>query len=110
VLLTGATASVRGSPGFAAFSGALAAKRALAQSMARELSPKGIHVAHLLVDGPVDGEFVRTAVPDLIAQHTDEAPRLISPDDVAEMFLFIHNQPRSAWTFEVDLRPWCEKW
>uniref|UniRef100_A0A7S0WL07 3-oxoacyl-[acyl-carrier-protein] reductase n=1 Tax=Pyramimonas obovata TaxID=1411642 RepID=A0A7S0WL07_9CHLO len=110
ILFTGATASMRGASGFAAFAGAKAAKRALAQAMARELAPQGIHVAHVVIDGPVDGEFVRSLIPERAAQDTAERPTLVRPDDVAAVFYMLHCQPRSAWTFELDVRPWTEAW
>jgi len=100
ILFTGATASVRGGNGFAAF--------ASAQSMARELGPKGIHVAHVIVDGAIDGVFTRTNRPDadaLLAQNL-----ILRPEDIAANYLNLHHQSRSAWTHEMDLRPWSETW
>ncbi len=108
IIFTGATASVRGGAGFAAFAGAKHAKRALAQSMARELGPKGIHVAHSIVDGPIDTAFIRNNFADLVA--TRPADGLLSPDDIAESYVHIHKQSRSAWTHELDMRPWVETW
>lgn len=108
ILFTGATASRRGRAGFAAFAGAKHGLRALAESMARELGPEGIHVAHVVIDGPVDMPWIRENAPELVA--TRPADGLLQPDDVAETYLFLHRQPRSAWTFEIDLRPWCEPW
>lgn len=108
ILFTGATASMRGRAGLAAFAGAKHALRALAQSMARELGPEGIHVGHVVVDGPIDMPWIRENFPDLVAQRPPDG--LLRPDDVAESYLALHRQPRSAWTFELDLRPWVEPW
>jgi NAD(P)-dependent dehydrogenase (short-subunit alcohol dehydrogenase family) len=94
ILFTGATASLRGSANFAAFSGAKHALRALAQSMARELGPKNIHVAHVVIDGAIDTEFLQSTF----------------PEHIAENYWHLHAQPRDAWTFELDLRPYMEKW
>lgn len=109
IIFTGATASVRGAAGFAAFSGAMHAKRALAQSMARELGPKGIHVAHTVIDGPIDTPWTREQMQHLLAER-DWDDNMLVPDHIAEMYWQIHNQPRSAWTFELDMRPWAETW
>jgi NAD(P)-dependent dehydrogenase (short-subunit alcohol dehydrogenase family) len=109
ILFTGATASVRGGAGYAAFAGGKHAKRALAQSMARELGPKGIHVAHVVIDGAIDTAFIRENRPDLYEQRKG-SEGLLAPDAIAEVFWQIHRQPRAAWTFETDLRPWTETW
>lgn len=103
ILFTGATASLRGGPGFAAFAGAKFALRALAQAMSRELAPKGVHVAHVVVDGRIDSEAVRARF------QVDEA-ELMPPDAIAKTFFAVHAQERDAWTFEIDLRPWGEAW
>ena len=108
ILFTGATASLRGSAGFAAFAGAKHALRALAQSMARELGPRGVHVAHVIVDGAIDTEFIRTQFPERYA--LKEQGGILSPDHIAENYWHLHQQPRDAWTFELDLRPYMEKW
>ena len=108
ILITGATASVRGGPGFAAFAGAKFALRGLAQSMARELAPRGIHVAHVIVDGRIDAAAVREKFADQIADSGPDG--LMSPTAIAETFHAIHAQPRDCWTFEIDLRPWREVW
>jgi len=108
MLFTGATASLRGSANFAAFAGAKHALRALAQSMARELGPRGIHVAHVVVDGAIDTEFIRTQFPERYAKKADAG--ILDPDHIAENYWFLHAQPRDAWTFELDLRPWIERW
>lgn len=108
ILFTGATASMRGSADFAAFAGAKAALRALAQSMARELGPKNIHVAHVVVDGSIDTEFTRTNFPQRHALGQQDG--ILSPEHIAQNYWWLHQQPRDAWTFELDLRPWMEKW
>jgi NAD(P)-dependent dehydrogenase (short-subunit alcohol dehydrogenase family) len=108
ILFTGATASVRGGIGFSAFAGAKHGLRAIAQSMARELGPRGIHVVHTLIDGPIETEFTLNR-PDLLAERQYE-DGLLQPDDIAETYLDLHRQDRSAWTHEIDLRPWGEKW
>lgn len=108
IIFTGATASLRGGAGFSAFAGAKQALRALAQSMARELGPHNIHVAHVLIDGAIDTEFIRGIIPDVDAKRAEDA--ILSPDAIAENYVMLHRQPRSAWTHELDLRPWKEKW
>ena len=108
IIFTGATASLRGSANFAAFAGAKHALRALAQSMARELGPKGIHVAHVVVDGAIDTEFIRNNFPDRYAMKAQDA--ILNPAHIAENYWHLHRQPRDAWTFELDLRPWNERW
>lgn len=108
IIFTGATASMRGGKGFAAFSGAKFALRALAQSMARELGPKGIHVAHSVIDGAIDTAWIRENFPDRAA--LDDEGGILKPDDIAETYWHIHRQPRTAWTHEIDLRPWIESW
>jgi len=108
ILFTGATASVRGGAGFSAFAGAKHALRALAQSLARELGPKGIHVAHVVIDGAIDGTFIRSTMPDAAEKLTREA--ILVPDEIAKNYVWLYRQKRSAWTFEMDLRPWSETW
>ena len=108
VIFTGATASLRGREGFAAFAGAKHALRALAQSMARELGPKGIHVAHPIIDGAIDTEFIRTNFPERYA--LKDAGGIVNPDHIADAYWALHTQPRDAWTHELDLRPWAETW
>ncbi len=108
MLFTGATASLRGSAHFAAFAGAKHALRALAQSMARELGPKNIHVAHLIIDGAIDTEFIRTQFPERYALKQNDG--ILDPEHIAENYWYLHKQPRDAWTFELDLRPWIERW
>ena len=108
ILFTGATASVRGGKGFAAFAAAKFGLRAVAQSMARELGPQGIHVAHVIIDGVIDTPQVDERFPGMRADKGEEG--LLLPDDIAEVYWHLHSQPRSAWTQELDLRPWREKW
>ena len=108
ILFTGATASLRGSANFAAFSGAKHALRALAQSMARELGREGVHVAHVVIDGAIDTEFIRSNFPERYATKADDG--ILSPEHIAENYWYLHTQPRDAWTFELDLRPWNERW
>jgi NAD(P)-dependent dehydrogenase (short-subunit alcohol dehydrogenase family) len=108
ILFTGATASVRGGAGFSAFAGAKHALRALAQSLAREIGPKGVHVAHVVIDGAIDGAFVRGLMPD--APEKLEREEILVPDEIAKNYVWLYRQKRSAWTFEMDLRPWAETW
>jgi NAD(P)-dependent dehydrogenase (short-subunit alcohol dehydrogenase family) len=107
ILFTGATASVRGSAQFAAFAAAKGGLRQVAQSMARELGPKGIHVASVIIDGMIDSQRVRERFPERVAQLPEDG--MLKPADIAEIYFQLHSQPRSAWSLEVDLRPWAEK-
>jgi len=108
ILFTGATAGMRGAANFAAFAGAKHALRALAQSMARELGPKGIHVAHVVVDGAIDTAFIRENFPERYALKDQDG--ILNPEHIAENYWYLHTQPRDAWTHELDLRPWIERW
>jgi len=108
VLFTGATASLRGGAGFSAFAGAKHGLRALAQSLARELGPKGVHVAHIVIDGAIEGAFIRSIMPDAAEKLKRE--EILAPDEIARNYVWLHSQRRSAWTFEMDLRPWTETW
>jgi len=108
ILFTGATASMRGREGFSAFAAAKAGLRVLAQSAARELAPKGLHVAHVVVDGAIDGVFTRSNRDNVEELLTED--RILKPDDIAANYVWLHKQPRSAWTHELDLRPWTEAW
>ena len=108
ILFTGATAGLRGASGFAAFAGAKHGIRALAQSMARELGPMGLHVAHVVVDGAIDTEFIRDNFPEKYAQKDQDG--ILDPEHIADSYWYLHSQPRDAWTFELDLRPWIERW
>jgi NAD(P)-dependent dehydrogenase (short-subunit alcohol dehydrogenase family) len=106
VIFTGASGSLRGKPGFAQFAAAKAGLRMIAQAMAREFGPQGIHVAHVVIDGGVDGERLRTGAPAMVeARGTDG---LLGVDPIAEAYWQIHRQHRSAWAHEVDLRPFKE--
>lgn len=106
IIFTGATASLRGGSGFSAFAGAKFALRALAQSMARELGPQGIHVAHPIIDGAIDTAFIRDNFPERYA--LKEQDGILNPEHIAEQYWQIHCQPRDSWTHELDLRPWME--
>lgn len=108
IIFTGATAGLRGSANFAAFAGAKHALRALAQSMARELGPRHIHVAHVVVDGAIDTEFIRENFPERYAMKEQDG--ILNPDHIADNYWHLHTQPRDAWTHELDLRPWIERW
>lgn len=108
IIFTGATAGLRGSAYFSAFAGAKHALRALAQSMARELGPQNIHVAHIVVDGAIDTEFIETTFPEKYALKAQDG--ILNPEHIAENYWHITQQPRDAWTHELDLRPWMEKW
>lgn len=107
ILFTGATASVRGSSHFAAFAAAKNGLRAVAQSMARELGPRNLHVAHIVIDGMIDSAATRSRFPDRVKDLGPEA--MLDTDAIAELYYQVHAQPRTAWTFEADLRPWAER-
>ena len=106
VIFTGASGSLRGKPGFAHFAAAKAGLRMVSQSMAREYGPRGLHVAHVLIDGGVDGERLRQAVPGMAERLG--ADGLLEVDAIADSYWALHVQPRSAWTQELDLRPYRE--
>jgi NAD(P)-dependent dehydrogenase (short-subunit alcohol dehydrogenase family) len=113
IFFTGATASLRGGAGYAAFAAAKAGLRAVAQSAARELGPKNIHVAHLVIDAGVDTEWVRERI--RIREGDDalrnlDPNRLMHPASVAEAYWQLYRQPSDAWTFEMDVRPFGEQW
>jgi len=111
IMFTGATASVRGGSGFAAFAAAKFGLRALAQSMARELAPKNIHVAHLIIDGAIDSAAIHRRLSAATGAMPDLAPdSLIQTRSVAEAYWALHNQSRDGWTHELDLRPYSERW
>ena len=107
IFFTGATASIRGGAGFSAFSGAKFALRSLSQSMARELGPQGIHVTHFIIDGAIDTPFIKENFPDTYA--LKEKDGILQPKEIAEAYWNIHVQHPSAWTQEMDLRPYMEK-
>lgn len=110
IFFTGATASLRGGSGFAAFSAAKFGLRAVAQAMARELGPQGIHIAHLIIDSGVDTAWVRGRIEEREGPDAIAAGRLMEPSSIAETYWTLHHQPRDAWTHELDLRPYGEKW
>ena len=106
LIFTGASGSLRGKANFAPFAAAKAALRNLAQSIAREFGPQNIHVGHVVVDGGILGERLLTYRPQLAAERGDDG--MLNIDAIAEAYWFLHNQQRSAWTLELDLRPWAE--
>lgn len=106
LIFTGATAALRGRGPFTAFAAAKAGLRSLAQSAAREYGPKGVHVAHVVIDGGIDGERLRTSAPERALEAGDSG--LLDPDAIAETYWALHQQQRSAWTHELDLRPYKE--
>ena len=108
IIFTGASGSLRGKAMFGGFAQGKAALRALAQSCAREFGPQGLHVAHVVIDGAVDGNRINSLLPDLKGQVGDDG--LLHPEGIAENYWHIHHQPRSAWTHELDVRPWAESW
>ncbi len=108
IIFTGATASVRGGSGFSAFASAKFGLRAVAQSMARELGPKGIHVAHSVIDGAIDTAWIAENFPERYAAKGQDG--ILNPEHIAEAYWQLHRQARSAWTHELDLRPWMETW
>ncbi len=107
ILFTGATASIRGGAEFSAFAASKSGLRAMAQSMAREFGPKGIHVAHVVVDGLIDSPVIRERFAAEIASLP--ADGALSPEAIGQAYVDLHHQNRSAWSFEIDLRPWAEK-
>jgi NAD(P)-dependent dehydrogenase (short-subunit alcohol dehydrogenase family) len=108
LIFTGASASLRGRAGFAAFNSAKAALRNLAQAMAKELGPKGLHVGHVVVDGGIDGDKLRKGRPEMVQRFGEE--RLIDLSGLADAYWFLHQQPPRAWTFELDMRSKLEPW
>jgi NAD(P)-dependent dehydrogenase (short-subunit alcohol dehydrogenase family) len=108
IIFTGATASQRGREGYSAFAGAKHALRALAQSMSRELAPKGVHVAHVVLDGAMEGAFIKGMVPDYETRLANG--EIVAVEEAAKNWVWLWQQHKSAWTHELDLRPWTEKW
>ncbi len=108
ILFTGATASIRGGAIFGAFASAKHGLRALAQSMARELGPKNIHVAHVIIDAAVETDWIKENHPEYDALSAQDG--IVQPEDLAKNYVMLHEQARNAWTFELDIRPWVEKW
>ncbi|QIE55379.1 SDR family oxidoreductase [Pikeienuella piscinae] len=107
ILVTGASASVKGYANGAAFASAKFALRGMTQAMARELGPLGVHVAHVVIDGAIDTAFIRDMFPERYALKADDG--ILNPDSIAETYWMLHNQPRDAWTLEMDIRPWREE-
>ena len=112
ILFTGATASRRGGSGYAAFASAKFGLRALAESMARELGPQNIHVSHLVIDAGVDTAWVREMIKKGRGEDAPDLPpdTLMNPSSVADAYWALHTQPRDAWTFELEIRPFGERW
>ena len=108
LLFTGASASLRGRPGFAHFGAAKAALRNLAQAIAKDYGPRGVHVGHVVVDGVINGEQVRSRFGEYLEQLGEDGS--LEPDTIADSYWHLHSQPRNAWTFEIDLRPYKENW
>lgn len=108
LLFTGASASMRGRPGFAHFGSAKAALRNMAQALAKDYGPRGVHVGHVVVDGGINGQRLRERFAEFLDQLGEDGA--LEPDAIAEAYWFMHTQPRNAWTFEVDLRPYKETW
>ena len=108
LLFTGASASMRGRPGFAHFSAAKAGLRNMAQALAKEYGPKGVHVGHVVVDGVINGEMVQNRFGDYLDSLGEDGA--LSPDAIADAYWFMHTQPRNTWTFELDVRPFKENW
>ena len=108
LFFTGASGSLRGKANFAHFASMKAGLRMLSQSLAREFGPKGVHVAHFIIDGVIDGDMVRSRFGEYLDQLGEDGG--LSPDAIADAYWYVHNQPKSAWTHELDLRPFKEKW
>lgn len=106
LLFTGATSSLRSKPPFIAFASAKAAERAVAQGLAREFGPQNLHVAHVILDGAIDGDMLNSMMPAMKERLGEDG--MLSPDAIAEAYWQLHKQHRSAWTFELDLRPYKE--
>ena len=108
LIFTGATASIRSKPPFTAFAAAKSSERSLAQGLAKEFGPHGVHVAHVIVDGIIDGDKVNLRFPDFANSKGEDGK--LNIESMAENFLMLHNQKKSTWSFEIDLRPWSESW
>ena len=108
LIFTGATASIRSKPPFTAFASAKSAERSLAQGLAREFGPQGIHVAHVIIDGIIDGDKVNLKFPDFANSKGEDGK--LNIEAIAENFLMLHKQHKSTWSFEIDIRPWSETW
>ena len=108
LFFTGASGSLRGKSNFAHFASMKAGLRMLAQSLAREFGPQGVHVAHFIIDGVIDGDMVRSRFGEYLDQLGEDGG--LSPDAIADAYWYVHTQPKSAWTHEIDLRPFKENW
>ena len=108
LFFTGASGSMRGKSNFAHFASMKAGLRMLAQSLAREFGPYGVHVAHFVIDGVINGEMIQSIIPQYLEQLGEDGS--LEPDAIAEAFWHVHIQHRSAWTHELDLRPYKENW
>jgi NAD(P)-dependent dehydrogenase (short-subunit alcohol dehydrogenase family) len=108
LLFTGATASIRSRPPFTAFAAAKSAERSLAQGLSKEFGPQGIHIAHVIIDGIIDGDKVNLRFPDFANSKGEDGK--LDIESIAENFLMLHKQKKSTWSFEIDLRPWSENW
>jgi NAD(P)-dependent dehydrogenase (short-subunit alcohol dehydrogenase family) len=108
LIFTGASASLRGRPPFAAFASAKAGLRSLAQTMARDWGPKGVHVAHVVVDGAIGGEKIKTGLPQVAERLGEDG--MVGLEGLAHAYWALHTQPKNAWTFEIDVRPYKETW
>jgi len=108
LIFTGTLGALRTNAHYAAYGAGRAGVRMLAQSLARELGPKGVHVAHVVIDGAIDGAFIRGLMPDAAERLARE--EILVPDEIAKNYVWLYRQKRSAWTFEMDLRPWSETW
>jgi NAD(P)-dependent dehydrogenase (short-subunit alcohol dehydrogenase family) len=106
ILFTGATASLKARPPFTGFASAKAALRALAQGLAREFGPQGIHVAHVVIDGVIEGDYAKSRFPDFVKAKGEDG--LLKTDDIADVYWALHTQPKTTWTHELDLRPFKE--
>ena len=108
LLFTGASSSMRGKPNFGHFSAAKAGLRSLAQALAKEYGPQGIHVGHVVVDGVINGEMVKSKYGDYLEGLGEDGS--LEPEAIAEIYWQMHQQPRNAWSFEIDVRPFKERW
>ncbi len=108
IIFTGASASLRGKEGFSAFSGGKQALRALAQSLAKEVGPKGIHISHIIIDGLIENNNTKKLFPEEFEKRPIDG--ILNPENIAELYWQIYLQPKNSWTFETDIRPYSEKW
>ena len=108
LLFTGATASIRSRPPFTAFASAKSAERSLAEGLSKEFGPQGVHVAHVIIDGVINGDKVNLRFPEFADSKGQDGK--LNIESIAENFLMLHKQQKSTWSFELDLRPWSETW